>query len=368
MDPTGQFAHRFPLVARPRPACVPLARRVAELCDRAREAERDSDLAAASAVLNLAALLASDCGLSDLARQWCHRQANVYLRAHPLDAQVARHALEPLVNLARLHIRDGQGERAFDFIDALYTAVSNHTDATIDGVEIPAHLTNSLEAHQEVRRWLWAVLLATGARALATAGRWQDACTRLRNYKGIGHRMLDGRQVAVIAHAASGDTDGALALLRDTEPGEPWENAVTACLTIQCRHGLSNADLDTFLNRYRALDTSAPGLTVFHTRLGLALIDGIGTVENPEAHRIALDLIHRTTAAQDGYAARDVLAHSGCSDLLNDTQARELTDLIESCALGRGALPTTLLADLTTALTSTEEIIARTVTSVGTVR
>jgi len=151
MVPTGQFARCFPLVARPRPACIPLAGRVADLCSRARVAERDGDLAAASAVHNLAALLASDCGLPDLARQWCYRQATVYLRAHPLGAQVARHALEPLINLARLHIRDGQGERAFDLIGALYTAVSSGTAATIDGVEIPARLTDSLEAHQEVR-------------------------------------------------------------------------------------------------------------------------------------------------------------------------------------------------------------------------
>lgn len=92
---------------------------MADLRDRAHVAERDSDLAAASAVHNLAALLASDCGLPDLARQWCHRQANVYLRTHPLGAQAARHALEPLVNLARLHIRDGQGELAFHLIEAL---------------------------------------------------------------------------------------------------------------------------------------------------------------------------------------------------------------------------------------------------------
>lgn len=66
MVPTGQFARRFPLVARPCPACLPLVRRVADLCERAHQAERDSDLAAASAVHNLAALLASDCGLPQL--------------------------------------------------------------------------------------------------------------------------------------------------------------------------------------------------------------------------------------------------------------------------------------------------------------
>lgn len=362
MDPTGPFARRFPLVARTRPACTPLTRRVADLCDRAHEAERNSDLAAASAVHNLAALLASDCGLPELARQWCHRQANIYLRTHPLGAQVARHALEPLVNLARLHIRDGQGERAFHLIDALYTAVSSRTATTLDGVEIPAHLTNSVEAHQEVRRWLWAVLLATGARALAVAGRWEEARTRLRDYKGIGRRMLDGRQVAVIAHAASGENNGALALLGDTESGEPWENAVTACLILLCSNGSGNADLDALLNRYHMLTTSAPGLAVFHTRLGLSFIDAIGSVEDPHAHRIAVDLIDRTAATQDGYAARDVLAHSGCHDLLSGTQARELTDLVEACALGRGTFPATPLADLTAALDTTEEVIVRTTT------
>jgi hypothetical protein len=362
MDPIGQFARRFPLVARTRPACIPLARRVADLCDRAREAERNNDLAAASAVHNRAALIASDCGLPDLARQWCHRQANGYLRAHPLDAQVARHALEPLTNLARLYIREGQGERAFELIDTLYTAVSSRTDATIDGVEIPADLTNSLQAHQEVRRWLWANLLVTGARALAVAGRWADAYARLRDYKGIGRRMLDGRQVAVIAHAASGDTDSALALLGNTAPGEPWENAVTACLTIPCRSGSDIADLDELLTQYYVLDTSAPGLAVFHTRLGLSFIDAIGTVEDPPARRIATDLIDRTTASQDGYTARDVLAHNGCHNLLTSTQTRQLTDLVEACALGRGTCPATLLTDLTTALANTEEIIARAMT------
>lgn len=362
INPTDQFARRFPLVARPRPACTPLARRVANLCDRAQDAERNNDTATASAVHNLAALLASDCGLPELARQWCHRQANAYLRACPLDAQAARHALEPLVNLARLHIRDGHGERAFDLIEALYAGVSTRTEATIDSVEVPADLTNSEEAHHEVRRWLWTVLLATGARALAIAGRWQEACTRLRDYKGIGRRMLDGRQVSVIAHATSGNAKAALALLGDTEPGELWENAVTACLTIQCRSGVGSTDLDTLLNPYYALDAATPGLAVFHIRLGLSFIDAIGAPDNPHASQIAASLINRAIPAQDGYAARDVLAHGSVHDRLSSTQAGELADLVEACALDRGIFPEPLLADLTIALTSAEEAIIRAVT------
>jgi hypothetical protein len=284
----------------------------------------------------------------------------VYLRAHPLGARVARHALEPLINLARLHIRDGDGARAFDLIDTLYTAVSTRTHASIDGVDVPARLTDSREAHQDIRRWLWAVLLATGARAHAVAGRWQEARDRLHDHKGIGHRMFDGRQVAIIAHATSGDTDGALALLHDTEPGEPWENAVTACLALHCRSNTGTADVAALMDRYRALGSSAPGLAVFHTRLGLSLIDAFGPVGEPHAHQIALGLIDRAIESHDGYAARDVLGHSTCHNRLTSTQARELTALVGACALNRGTLPDRMLDDLTTALARAEEVITRT--------
>jgi hypothetical protein len=53
-------------------------------------------------------------------------------------------------------------------------------------------------------------------------------------------------------------------------PGEPWENAVTACLTALCRrHAGQPADRDiaTLLDRYQQL-APGPGLAVFHTRLG----------------------------------------------------------------------------------------------------
>lgn len=363
MDPTGQFARRFPLIARTRPACVPLAQRVAELCDRAREAARTADLTEAAVVHNQAALIASDCGLPDLARQWCHQQVNIYLRARPLGAQVARLALEPITNLARLYIREGHGERAFTLMDTLFTAVSSRTDADVDGIEIPADLTDSPETHQHIRKWLWAVLLATGGRALAAAGRWAEARARLGEYKGIGRRMLDGRQVAAISHAIDGDTDSSLALLADTTPGEPWENAVTACLTIQCRGASGCVDLTSLVDQYHGLDISTPGLAVFHTRLGLSFVDAIGAVDTPLTHRIAVEVIDHATATRDGYAARDVLAHNGCRELLTHNQTRELTELVDACALGRGTLPATLLEDLTQALTSAEQVMARSMTA-----
>jgi hypothetical protein len=352
MDPVGQFARRFPLIARTRPACVPLDQRVTALCDRARHVERTGDLTEAAAVHNNAALIASDCGLPELARRWCHQQVTMYLRARPLGAQVARLALEPITNLARLYIREGQGERAFTL-----TAVSAGTDATVDGIEIPADLTDSTETHQHIRKWLWAVLLATGGRALAAAGQWAQARDRLDSYNGVGRRMLDGRQIAVIAHAVEADTDKALTLLGDTAPGEPWEEAVTSCLTMYCRRPSRPADLNTLMEPYHHLNPDAPGLAVFHLRLGLSFIDALRAPDTEPARRIATDLIKRTVTSLDGYAARDLLTHPGCQQHLTAEQTRELTALVKACSLGSGTLPTPLLDDLSAALTTVEEVI-----------
>jgi hypothetical protein len=362
-----QIAQRFPLVARPRPACPPLNERVREIGDLARSAsgQTDGGLAQAAAAHNKAALIASDCGLPDLARSLCWRHSEVYLRAQPLGAQAARYALEPLVNLARLLIRDGDGDGAYHLLDTLFQTVKSHTDATIGGRRMSfQHLTETDDDHRALCQWLWTVLLADGTRALTSAGRWNDAHTHLQQHKGIGRRMLDGRQVAVIARATTGDADGALALLKETAPGEPWENAVTACLTVLCRRYADqpvDQDLAAMLDRYQLLEPT-PHLAVFGTRLGLSAIDAAGGVERPGIRGVAADLIHQTMTSRDGYAAREVLAHNGCASLLTDRQAHELAEVVDACALGNRAIPPGLRADLSTALETSEVVLTRTLT------
>jgi len=366
MDPAGPIARRFPLVPRPRPACSSLAARVERICDLARTAARSSDLATASAACNQAALIASDCGLPDLARQWCQRHADAYLRARPLDAQAARYALEPLVNLARLHIRDGNGDTAFHLLDTLYEAITSRTDTAIDGILLPASdLTRSSEDHRDLRRWLWTVHLSDSPRALISAGRWQDALAHLQRHHGIGQRMLDGRQVAVIAQSTAGDTDGALKLLEETAPGEPWEQAVTTCLTVLCRPPArppAGQDLTAMLDAYRQFNPG-PQLAVFCTRLGLSVIDAAGGAVRPRAHGIAHSLINQVAASRDGYAAREVLAHNGCTAILTDDQARELAKILDHCALGHQKLPGELEAGLSAALDTSEKVISRALTA-----
>jgi hypothetical protein len=216
-----------------------------------------------------------------------------------------------------------------------------------------------------VRQWLWARLLATGARALAHTGRWNDAHTQLRRYKGIGRRIFDGRQVAVLAHATSDDPHGALALLDDTTPGEPWENAVTACLTALCRRDANrpaDPDIATLLDRYQHL-APGPGLAVFHTRLGLSAIDAVGDIDHPAARRIAADLIYQATATRDGYTARDLLAHDIVASLLTPRQASDLNELVEACALGSRTIPAPLEADISAALDTSEAVLTRALTN-----
>ena len=104
--PARTQVQRFPLVARFRPPCLPLPARVRGLVELADTAVKKSDQGLASAVYNQAALIASDLGLPDLAREMFHQHA-AYLHACPLSGMSAIRGLEPVVNLARLQIRVG---------------------------------------------------------------------------------------------------------------------------------------------------------------------------------------------------------------------------------------------------------------------
>ncbi|MFC0028030.1 hypothetical protein ACFFMM_00635 [Micromonospora chaiyaphumensis] len=353
MDPTSQALRRFPLVARPRPAAKALSIRVNDLCALADRAARASDLAAASAVYNQAALIASDCGQPELARLWCHQHAAAYLRTLPLAAQAARHALEPLVNLARLHTRDGNGDAALGLLTDLYQAVSSRTDTLIDGQPLPAsRLTRAADDHRQVRQWLWAVLLADGARALTTAGRWREAHYHLQQNNGIGHRMLDGRQVAVIAHATTGQIERARSLIAETVAGEPWEEAVTLCLAYLCNKGAGESEgmaLGELLRSHRQL-TSAPSRAVFHNRLGLTVLDAVG-VDHPDVRCLAADLINQALTSDDAYIARDLLHHRDVLTVVDASSRAKLAEILQTSGMADRGMPNAAHERLLQALT-----------------
>ncbi|SBT40505.1 hypothetical protein [Micromonospora narathiwatensis] len=360
MDPTGQVLRRFPLVARPRPIAKALNIRVDELRALADRTERENNLAAASAVYNQAALIASDCGQPNLARQWCHEHADAYLHALPLGAQAARHALEPLVNLARLHIRDGNGDAAHQLLTDLFQAVSSRADTLIDGRSLPgSKLTRTEDDHREVRQWLWSVLIADGARALTSAGRWKEAYDHLQQNNGIGQRMLDGRQVAVITHVASGDIKRARTIIAETARGEPWEEAVTACLAYLCARAAGEPEeayLDALLGSYRRL-TPTPSLAVFHTRLGLAVIDAAGGIGHPDVRSLAAGLIKQACTLDNAYVARDLLHHRDVLTVIDAQAEAELAETLQASGTTHQGMPIVVHERLLHAVTISRAVL-----------
>ncbi|MFI9845151.1 hypothetical protein ACIHFD_49590 [Nonomuraea sp. NPDC051941] len=362
MDPTGPIARRFPLVARPRPGCPPLDDRIGALRALADQAARTGDQTSASAVWNQAALLASDVGLPDLARHMCHRHAATYLRARPLGAQAARRALEPVVNLARLAIRDGEHDAGHQLLTDLFDAIASQQDTVIDGLAIPAtNLTATADDRRSVAEWLWSVLLADGTRALTSAGRWKDAHEHLRRQRGIGQRLLDGRQVAILARCVAGDTDVAMTLLEQSDASEPWEKAVAACLTVLCLQQAGSpvgAAVQTMRDRHLEL-TPVPGLLVFRVRLGLTVLD-LEDADQPERSHVAASLAREVIQAADGYVARDILAHEPCLSLISEQEAAALTSIVHLSGLGLGTLPTPLRTDLCEATRTSAETIGQT--------
>ncbi|MFB6785292.1 hypothetical protein ACFCWT_01220 [Streptomyces olivaceus] len=359
MDPHGPTAQRFPLVARFRPACLPLPERVRSLVDLADAAVNKTDQGLASAVYNQAALIASDLGLPDLAREMCHQHATAYLHAYPLPGMSAIRGLEPVVNLARLQIRAGRADEGRQRLLDLYKAVEAGTAARFEGVNVPADLTTTDEDRQEVRAWLWCVLLADGTRTLTSEGRWAEALAHIKAHHGIGKRMLDGRQVAVLAALAAGDTAWAAVLLADTMPGDPWEQAITACLTVLCRRDAGkpiDGHLANLVTAYLARKTE-PGMTVFDARLGLTVLNAIGPAGTLAAHRIVEHLHRRTTDAEDGYAARENLAHPLFTEIATDRQVQDCRTLVRACSFDAGILPDELRGELTAALSVSGRVI-----------
>jgi len=360
-----QAAQRFPLIARPRPACLPLRTRIAELRDLGDAAAQGTSadhLTLASETLNKAALIASDCGDSAMARSLCWRHFDAYRPAWPLAAPQARSVLEPLVNLARLAIREHDGHRGYHLLNALFYAVATRSEADTDGCRISFDtFTRSSDDLQTVRTWLWGVFLTEGIRALISAGRWHRAVAHAEKYRGVGQRLLDGRQAAIVAHCLAGHTDTALALVADSAPAQPWEQAIADCLGALCSQaaGRSTGDTLTRVQRlYFDLDRT-PGLQVFNTRLGLTIIDLASNTDQATAERTHTFLISETLATADGYAARDVLAYDGCKAKLTESEKRALTSAVQSAGLGLGAIPALLMDHLLSAVKTSETVIKR---------
>ena len=356
-------AQRFPLVARPRPTCLPLPQRVQALAELAGTAVEQNDPSMASTVYNQAALIASDVGVAATARAMCHQHAAAYLHAAPLNSRAAIRALEPVVNLVRLQIRAGQADEGRHRLLTLFDAVTTASPVQVEDIAVPADLVANDADRHEVRAWLWRVLLADGTRALTTAGRWAEALVHVETHRGVGQRMLDGRQVAVLAALTSGKSLEASSLLADTAPGEAWERAVTDYLTVlSCRvsRGPWRRSLRDLVNTYLERPDQ-DDMVVFDTRLGLAVLDMVGSPKDPAARLVVTELHRRTVKTTDGYAARETLSHSLFTALATDRETQNCRALLRACSLETGALPNEQGDQLTATLRTSDRVIRRSV-------
>ncbi|WP_333743018.1 hypothetical protein [Streptomyces ardesiacus] len=336
------IASRIPLVRRTKAPALPLEERINHLTGLtvAPAGASHHDLVArACGVLNYAALIASDVGLPGLAEDLCWRQHQVFANAGPLSGRIAVMSLMPLVNLARLQTRAGHGELAYSLLHCLNDAARHRNKTDIDGRTVDlSTLTGTDEDHRTICQELYITLLVDGARALAQIGRWTEAADAMAQHRGIGNRLLDGRQIKIMAFMEQGLDRQARDLIDTARPTEPWEEAVALLLHAHCQPAnasVPEADL------HRALDAAVQLLAhpdaptaVFQTRAGLSALelDGAGL----HTARI-LDAL-ASVARLDAYAARDALNHPIAASALEDRATEALTAVITAAGLGASVL------------------------------
>ncbi|MEU0571529.1 hypothetical protein ABZ297_39870 [Nonomuraea sp. NPDC005983] len=211
--------------------------------------------------------------------------------------------------------------------------------------------------HRTICTELWVALLVDGARALASAGRWTEAAESMAAHRGIGERLLDGRQLKIMSLVEQDLPQQAADMIESTVPAEPWEHAVAAILRIYCRPDTSTTsqeELDRAVRETLALITQPEPMTAaFRARLGLTALDL--TADRPTAQDSDLRSAVVGVAVSDAYAARDVLGHHAMRSHMTSQQAEELAVVHAASGFGAGSLPPAHEVALTAAVRQGED-------------
>ncbi|MFC1418755.1 hypothetical protein [Streptacidiphilus cavernicola] len=357
------IAERIPLVRRPKPPGLPLAERMAALSTMAiapAVADHHDLVARYSGVLNYAALIASDLAMPDLATELCWRQHQVFASAGHLTQGIAVMSLMPLVNIARLLIREGDGEGAYDVLQRLYRAAQQRGTAQVRGHDIDLSALIRDEAdHRKICEELWVTVLIDGARALARMGRWTQAADAMAAHRGIGNRLLDGRQLKVMSLMEFGAVQEAADMIDASTPIEPWEDTVAALLRLACAPANAStpqSQCDLVVREALALIAPEDRLTVaFQVRLALTALDL--TADQPTSHGDRLRSAVLDAALCDGYAARDVLHHRPMLAYMTSEQTGALRGVLTASGLDAGHLSPAHMHTLTLAVDNAEDTL-----------
>jgi hypothetical protein len=309
-------------------------------------------------VCNKAALIASDCAIPELARELCHRQHALFAQAGPLPDWAVKLSLQPVLNIARQLIREGDAHGAYTMLEHLHQAARRRTDTiNIDGRPIAlSTLTNTPDAHKTVCTLIWAALLADGTRALALAGRWREAADRAAEHRGVGDRLLDGRQAAILALLHEGRAEQAAAMAEHSTITEPWEHAVQSLLRVLCLRatGADTADHHTTMltAAHTLTQQQDPSTALPRTRIALTALDLASTPDEAQLQTVRASAI--SNAAQDAYTVRDLLEHPQTRAALTTRQRHDLTALARACGLGTGLIPSKLHHQMSAAVERAE--------------
>lgn len=355
------IASHIPLVKRPRAPARPLNERITHLTGLtiAPAGASHHDLVARTCgVLNYAALIASDTGMPHLAADLCWRQHRVFADIGELTGDIAVMSLMPLINISRLLTREGDGHAAYDILTRLYRAAQKRGTTNIHGHAIDFSVLISTDAdHRKIGQELWTTLLVDGARALARIGHWTEAAEAMAAHRGIGNRLLDGRQIMIMSLIERGLHEQARSAIETATPKASWENAISALLRVHCRPPDSPAsppDVDLALHEATAvLAQPEPSTAAFQARAGLAALDLFQPRNDPQKARLQNTVAN--TAALDAYAARDVLNRHAEDAFLSHQQRRNLCRVLSAARLGAGDLPPAHLQALTEAVGKAEE-------------
>lgn len=354
--PADAIARRFPLVSRAKPAGRALTARIASLRDTQREpdsADHYTELARASEVLNVAALIASDCGMPNLARSLCWQQYDIFDAARPLPAPIAKLALQPVLNIARQMIRDGDGQAAYTMLVDLYQAARSRSTVTVVGRSIDlADVTILPEDHKAICTQLWGAILADGTRALVQAGHWTQAAAAMAAHRGVGDRLLDGRQVTIMSLLQRDHRDQALAMVDATTIVEPWEKPVAAILRAHCVQEDASAvrrNVDAAVAEALVLIRQVePSTAVFRTRVALTALDLAEPYSDLDRSPLSRAIVRQ--ASTDAHAAREALGSAALLASITAQDEQRLAEVVKSSGLGRGSMPTDLLNELRTSV------------------
>jgi len=354
---------QFPLLPSTRPSCRSLAERLQTIREHAQAASISSDPDArvdhACSTWNLTALIAADGGLPGLAADLTRQQFELLKAAWPLSPQAAIAALQPLINLARLHGRANRPETMYRVLTDIAHALEHDssreihdTTITLDGLTAPCDA-------EPVRTWYRTVLLREGTRALAATADWARTAAHAALHDPAPERLHASRQTRIIALATAGDHTGAISVLDQTHPVDRNEPVATA-LRALVNAGAGLAYHDELTELLARLSADGTGTTTQPTLLCVRLAHIADNLAPDPDHtaRLWTHLARRILDTSDAYAAQAALTTRRAN--LAPDHVNALDNLVGMAGIGNPPLRTLdALATMTGPLDTAAKVLTR---------